>query len=206
MFARDGYVAARVIDIAAGAHIALGTFYIYFDNKDAVLAELLEEVFREMYESSRAPWLDEPAYEAIRGAVDGYLRSYRAHADMLRVMREALSVDAAFAAFWFSWRERFMNRIVRNVRRSQASGLTPALDPVLTASALGGMLDDFCWIWLSMGGDRTTVEDDRRPFDLASAVEVLAALWYRALFCTDELPGHANSLRPSRPRTRRGDR
>jgi AcrR family transcriptional regulator len=188
-FARDGYVAARIGDIADGAGVALGTFYVYFKNKDEVLAELLDGVFSAMYQSSRAPWLDEPPLDAIRGAVAGYLTAYHSHADMLRVMREALSVDPTFNAFWFAWRAKFLSRIVRNIQESQVRGIVPSTSsPLLAASALGGMLDDFCWIWLSMGGDEAVGQAKPTTLDLNEAIDLLSTLWYRALFCTEPLP------------------
>jgi len=188
-FARDGYVAARISDIADGAGVALGTFYVYFKNKDEVLAELLDGIFSEMYQSSRAPWLDEPPLDAIRGAVAGYLTAYRNHADMLRVMREALTVDPTFNAFWFAWRAKFLSRIVRNIQESQVRGVVQStLNPLLAASALGGMLDDFCWIWLSMGGDEAVGQAKPTTLDLDEAIDVLSTLWHRSLFCTEPLP------------------
>lgn len=188
-FARDGYTAARITDIADGAGVALGTFYVYYSNKDDVLAEILQGAFVDMYSLSRAPWLDEPPLDAIRGAVSGYLNAYLRNADMLRVMREALSVDANFNAFWFRWRARFLSRIVRNIQRSQAQGVVRSeADPLLISSALGGMLDDFCWIWLSMGGDEAVGQSKPASLDLDEAIDVLSSLWYRALFCTEPIP------------------
>lgn len=45
VFARAGYHAATVEEIVASAKIARGTFYLYFDDKRAVFAELVDKLF-----------------------------------------------------------------------------------------------------------------------------------------------------------------
>src|SRR4051794_2983245 len=41
VFERDGFVGARVTDIAAHAGVAHGTFYTYFDSKEAVFRDVI---------------------------------------------------------------------------------------------------------------------------------------------------------------------
>ena len=45
VFARDGFHASRVSDIVRGAGVAQGTFYLYFETKEAVFVELVERFF-----------------------------------------------------------------------------------------------------------------------------------------------------------------
>jgi AcrR family transcriptional regulator len=47
IFARKGYHRTNVADIIARAHIARGTFYLYFENKKELFEELLEQVLTE---------------------------------------------------------------------------------------------------------------------------------------------------------------
>ncbi|MGH7857254.1 MAG: TetR/AcrR family transcriptional regulator, partial [Candidatus Binatia bacterium] len=80
VFERDGFLEARIVDIAETAKVAPGTFYHYFDSK--------EEIFREVAEAQErrltAPH-DEPpgssqhdsATERIRKANRRYLERYR---------------------------------------------------------------------------------------------------------------------------------
>src|SRR5688500_16252429 len=44
VFAKKGFAAARIDDIAAEAGIAKGTVYLYFDSKEAMFKGLLREV------------------------------------------------------------------------------------------------------------------------------------------------------------------
>lgn len=45
VFARSGYHAATVEEIVSSAKIARGTFYLYFDDKRAVFADLVDKLF-----------------------------------------------------------------------------------------------------------------------------------------------------------------
>src|SRR5579862_4003583 len=51
IFARDGFEAARLEDIAAGAGYTRGAFYANFDSKEDIFFALLEEWVRERTES-----------------------------------------------------------------------------------------------------------------------------------------------------------
>ena len=48
MFERDGFLDARITDIAATAGVATGSFYTYFTSKEDVFAAVIEEVNEEM--------------------------------------------------------------------------------------------------------------------------------------------------------------
>jgi AcrR family transcriptional regulator len=45
VFARKGYHEARVEDIVAAAHVAKGTFYLYFPDKRSIFVELVDRLF-----------------------------------------------------------------------------------------------------------------------------------------------------------------
>ena len=59
VFARKGYFAARVSEIARKAGVADGTIYLYFRNKEDILVSLFDEVMAEHVEQAR---------EELRGA------------------------------------------------------------------------------------------------------------------------------------------
>src|SRR5437870_13259529 len=54
VFARRGYFAARVADVARRAGVAGGTIYLYFRNKEDILVSLFDEVMSEHLEGRRA--------------------------------------------------------------------------------------------------------------------------------------------------------
>ena len=52
LFAEKGYYQTNALQIAAGAKIATGTFYSYFNNKKEVFAEIIEHIFRNISEKA----------------------------------------------------------------------------------------------------------------------------------------------------------
>lgn len=49
-FARNGYAATRLEDVAARAGVTKGTIYLYFENKDQVFVSMVQEVLRPVQE------------------------------------------------------------------------------------------------------------------------------------------------------------
>jgi len=110
VFARKGYHASRVSDIAEEAGVAHGLLYHYFDSKE----ELLETIFREtwtlMLETIKGVEdLGEPAREQLRKVAAIVLRAWRDTPDVVRVLvrevarspqlqQEILEIDQAFRA------------------------------------------------------------------------------------------------------------
>lgn len=183
IFDRRGYGAARITDIAERAGIALGTFYTYFDDKDDVLAALLETVFDDLYAAARAPYLDTDQPETVlRQSIHDYMAVYHENRDLLGTLIEATSVDKQFADLWFEIRGHFLKRVMLNVERAQATGLAAPMNVLLEASALGGMLENFCWVWFAMGGERQDGKPMLSHVDFDEMVEVITKLWIGALF------------------------
>jgi AcrR family transcriptional regulator len=186
-FDRDGYGAARVSDMAASAGIALGTFYTYFDDKHDVLAALLENVFDDLYVAARADYLGDPQPEAVlRHSIHDYMSVYHENRDLMRTLMEAATGDQKFAELWFEIRGRFLARVIRNIEKAQGAGLAERMNPVLVASALGGMLENFCWIWFAMDGERLRGAPMLPRVDFDEMVDVVTSLWVSALFTSPQ--------------------
>src|SRR5258706_15663818 len=49
VFAKRGYHASKIEDIVAAAKVARGTFYLYFDDKRAVFAELVDRFLARLH-------------------------------------------------------------------------------------------------------------------------------------------------------------
>jgi AcrR family transcriptional regulator len=182
VFDRDGYAGSRILDIAEEAGVALGTFYVYFDDKDDVLAMLLDDVFQDLFTAARAPYLDSDGpEEVLRGSIRDYMTVYRRNRHLMRTLMEAATTDPKFAKFWFEVRGRTLARVARNIEAAQAAGRAAPMPAVVEASALGGMLENMCWIWFAMGGERRP--DGRlipKP-SMDEMVDVVTKLWISAL-------------------------
>ncbi|HJK96848.1 MAG TPA: helix-turn-helix domain-containing protein, partial [Polyangiaceae bacterium LLY-WYZ-14_1] len=97
VFARQGFHGTRVADIIAHAGVARGTFYLYFDNKNAIFLELVDRLLRRL--RSRVIGVDieddappvEVQLHATVGRIVEALESQRPLATIL--FREAVGLD-----------------------------------------------------------------------------------------------------------------
>ena len=181
VFARDGYLNAKITDIAAEAGRSAASFYNYYDTKADLLIALAEEFHAEATSLAVLPFragLARP--EALREAVAGFWRTYvRRRGELIGIFQAAM-VEGRFRDRWLELRGEAIRRIAGEVRAAQAAGYCPGIDPVMTASALSAMLEHFCYIWLGQGGEKDV------PFDDARALDAVATIWVKAVYWRPE--------------------
>jgi len=181
VFARDGYLNAKISDIAAEAGRSAASFYNYYDTKADLLIALAEEFHAEATSLAMLPFragLAGP--EALREAVAGFWRTYAKRRGELIGIFQAAMVEGQFRDRWLELRGEAIRRIAGEVRSAQAQGYCPGVDPVMTASALSAMLEHFCYIWLGAGGEKDV------PFDDERALDAVASIWARAVYWRPE--------------------
>jgi AcrR family transcriptional regulator len=87
VFARQGFHACRVSDIADDAGVAYGLVYHYFPSKDAVLDTLFLERWNVMLDVIReADGEDGPARDKLQTIADFIVDSYRHDPDLMKVI------------------------------------------------------------------------------------------------------------------------
>src|SRR5678815_5713534 len=75
IFARDGFFAAKVADVAKDAGVADGTIYLYFKSKDDLLISLFERRMRQLNETLRKTIASVPSpREQLRAIIKMYLQ------------------------------------------------------------------------------------------------------------------------------------
>jgi AcrR family transcriptional regulator len=181
VFARDGYLNAKISDIAAEAGRSAASFYNYYDTKADLLIALAEEFHEETTSLATLSFragLTRP--EALREAVAGFWRSYAKRRGELIGIFQAAMVEGRFHDRWLELRGQAISRIASEIRGAQARGYCPGVDPVMTASALSAMLEHFCYIWLGQGGEKDV------PFDDEAALDAVATIWVKAVYWRPE--------------------
>src|SRR5437764_10440746 len=134
VFARKGFHASRVGDIAEEAGVAHGLLYHYFASKD----ELLEIVFRETWDEllgaiRGVEESGETAREQLRQVAAIMLRSWRRDPDLIRVLVREIGRNPELQRRIDALRQVF-DAVARIVERGQAAGdFRAELDPRLAS-------------------------------------------------------------------------
>jgi AcrR family transcriptional regulator len=178
VFARDGYLNAKISQIAAEAGRSVASFYNYYDTKADLLIALAEEFHVEAISMAVLPYRAGLAGEdALREAVAGFWRTYAKRRGELIGIFQAAMIEGRFRDRWLELRGEAISRIAGAIRGAQSDGYCPGVDPVLTASALSAMLEHFCYIWLGQGGEKDLPFDDKRALDAVATIWVKTVYW-----------------------------
>lgn len=98
VFAERGYHQARISDIIDEAGVARGTFYLYFESKNAIFHALLDDLLVRVRASVVGVSMNEgapPVETQIRRSVERVLAAFVQSPDLTRiVLREAVGLDA----------------------------------------------------------------------------------------------------------------
>src|SRR6202042_86089 len=92
VFAREGYLNAKISDIAAAADRSVASFYNYYDTKADLLIALAEEFHAEATQLAALPYQAGLADEAaLREAVAGFWRTYaRRRGELIGIFQAAM--------------------------------------------------------------------------------------------------------------------
>jgi TetR/AcrR family fatty acid metabolism transcriptional regulator len=149
VFARKGYHAARIGDIAEEAGVAYGLLYHYFSSKEEVLRSVFRDTWRALILTIKnVKEGDDPPPEQLRKVAEILLRSWRRDPELVRVLvlevtRSSLlagemdEVVASFAA------------IQEIIERGQADGsIRSDLDARLASYVFYGAIDELLTGWV----------------------------------------------------------
>ena len=174
IFARDGFLDARIADISEAAGYAHGTFYTYFTSKEEIFQEVILAVQKDMafHEPSAGRSQQATPWEAVETANRRYIDAYRRNAPLMATLEQVATFNEDVRRLRLELRDLFVGRSARAIERWQRAGLAdPELHPRYAANALGTMVDRFAYTWFVLGQD----------FDEDLAVETLTRLWLQAL-------------------------
>lgn len=93
-FGEKGFHAASISSITRRAQVALGTFYTYFDSKDALFRALVSDMSEAVKTSARSAIQSEMTpLEVEKAALGAFLGFAREHKEVYRIIDEAEFVD-----------------------------------------------------------------------------------------------------------------
>jgi AcrR family transcriptional regulator len=157
-FGTRGFSESSIVGITSRARVALGTFYTYFDSKDAVFAALVRDM------SAR---VRDHVAPSLKGAADGldaegralaaYLDFVVGHKEVYRIIDEAEFVDpAGFRRHYETTAARIAERLRGAAERGELRNSQSPIEDEVHAWAIMGM-NVFLGLRFGVWGD-----EDRR--------------------------------------------
>lgn len=175
VFARKGFYATRVSEIAKAAGVADGTIYLYFKNKDDVLISLYDDRISRLIDTLKnLARADATVVERLSRIIEiqlGQLEGRRDLAEVVTVnLRQSTKLMKQHGIPLFN---EYIDVIAGLVAEGQASGeLRRNVEPMHVARALWGSLDGVLLPWAMTDAD---------PASLRRAASDIATLYVEGL-------------------------
>jgi TetR/AcrR family transcriptional regulator, fatty acid metabolism regulator protein len=145
VFALEGFYNSKVSEIAREAHVADGTIYLYFKNKDDILISLFEEELTRIIKTvkSELESISDPREKLIKFC-DNHLTIVEADRALAEVMQVELRQSNKFMREYKNKHFlSYLNIIADIVAQGQQSGIfRDELKPELCARVIFGSLDE----------------------------------------------------------------
>jgi AcrR family transcriptional regulator len=184
VFERDGFLGARIVDIAETAHLAPASFYHYFVSKEQIFREVaLAQEARLTSMNDEAPTITSSAdsWQRIGRDARRYLERYREEAALMGVIEQVSRYDDQVNAARMNTMAHYAGRAEAAIVFMQQEGVVDnRLDPGIVADAFGAMLGRFAELWLVQG---------YRDYEFHETVEQLSMLCANALGLPDRREG-----------------
>ena len=140
-FGEKGFSEGSIVGITSRARVALGTFYTYFDSKEAVFQELVRDMSGQVRDHV-APVLQSAsgALEAERLALQSFLEFVVTHRQVYRIIDEAEFVDPeGFKKHYMTTAERIAARLQAGKDKGEVVKTDSSLATEVEAWAIMGM-------------------------------------------------------------------
>ncbi|WP_423915647.1 TetR/AcrR family transcriptional regulator [Candidatus Poriferisodalis sp.] len=192
VFTRDGYVDARMSDVADQAGLSLGGLYRYFENKEDLFRSVIRDIHEELFQQSRSstPIAEDPE-AALFEANLGYLQHYHANSGVMRAFIEATTVEGRFTTIWWTMRERHVARFVHAVENDDRVQLD-GFDPATVARAMASLVEQTAYTTFAHAALNTM------PVDVETVARIVTRAWYRSFYGDPAAHGGGRKLGETR--------
>jgi AcrR family transcriptional regulator len=167
-FGERGFADSSIVGITQRAGVALGTFYTYFDSKEALFQALVRDMSAQVRDNVGPAFAGaSDALDGERRALEAFLRFAREHRDIYRIIDEAEFVEPS------AYREHYETTATRIAGRLAAARDRGEIDEGFS----DGDLDVIAWGMMGANvflGLRFAVWDDADHERVAS---VMSGVW-----------------------------
>lgn len=164
VFARQGYHATRVADIADEAGVAYGLVYHYFRSKEAVMNELFGERWSLLLAAGEQVGASSAPPRAKLGAIAGFIvDSYRHDPDLMKVIIiEVTRAANSFGRTHLPEIRRAYDQVAAIVAEAQRDGsFRQDIDPDFVGRSFYGVIEQLLSAWVFELMPATDDEFDR---------------------------------------------
>ena len=140
-FGEKGFSEGSIVGITSRARVALGTFYTYFDSKEAVFQELVRDMSAQVRDHVAPVFATaSDALDAEGRALASFLEFVRTHRQVYRIIDEAEFVDPeGFKKHYVTTAERIAARLQAGKDKGEVAAMDSPLATEVEAWAIMGM-------------------------------------------------------------------
>jgi TetR/AcrR family transcriptional regulator, fatty acid metabolism regulator protein len=161
VFARKGYMKAKISDVAKKANVADGTVYLYFKNKDDLLINAMREMLEDKLVKIRRKIAKEPtAREKLFKFAELQIDLYIKNPDVVRFMVVEIRQSQEFYQKYpsFAPMNDYLNYVQGLVNDAIAEGSIRKVDSKTLALMIIGTTDFALTQWV-LGNDKLSLQE-----------------------------------------------
>jgi TetR/AcrR family transcriptional regulator, fatty acid metabolism regulator protein len=150
LFARHGFFAAKVSEVAKEAGVADGTIYLYFKSKDDLLISLFERRMRQLNTALKDAIAGKPPRDQLRAFIHTYAQLVHDEPAATEVLTIELRQSSKFMKEYDNPEfVDFLRTLGGLIAAMQEGGeLDPTIPPHVAARMIFGMLDELALAWV----------------------------------------------------------
>ena len=150
IFARHGFFAAKVSDVAKEAGVADGTIYLYFKSKDDLLISLFERRMQQLNTALKAAIAGKPPREQLRAFIRTYIQLCASEPAATEVLTIELRQSSKFMKEYDNPEfVDFLRTLGGIIASAQDAGeLDTSIPPHVAARMIFGVLDELALAWV----------------------------------------------------------
>ncbi|MEV8041153.1 TetR/AcrR family transcriptional regulator [Arthrobacter sp. NPDC080082] len=197
VFASVGYHDASIVKITEAAGVGLGTFYLYFDGKQTIFDEVVEDLNRRvrhaMTDAARSAG---NRIDAERAGFRAFFRFTAEHPALYRIIRQAEFVSPGALRLHYT---RIVNGYIEGLKSAQLAGEVRDMDPTVAAWALMGIGELIGMRWVLWDEEGAEPAAGARPEIPEHVFEEMMQFIERGLAPDPGLPAPTTAANPTRP-------
>ncbi|MFF2083738.1 TetR/AcrR family transcriptional regulator [Nocardia sp. NPDC058176] len=153
VFARQGYLNTKIVDITREAGRAAGSFYNHFENKEEILAALAVDLGAEADEIAGDAQDARPEsgavsiHDSARGHIAVFWRTYAAHRDVFAAIEQAALANPVFAERMRTFRAEQLQPWIAWLTELADRGVHLPTDPATTAAMIAATAETMIQTW-----------------------------------------------------------